>query len=81
MTRFIEIVEVAMQLSEVLIFKLRDGIEQEVVDRSDGLIGQFRQVQDEGVAMTHEGLAVRCALRAARSAALRAERSSASLSR
>jgi hypothetical protein len=48
-----EVLVVAMHLSKVLVFKATDGVLKEVVDRDDGLIGQIRQVQNDGIVIIH----------------------------
>jgi hypothetical protein len=48
-----EVLVVAMHLSKVLVFKATDGVLKEVVDRDDGLVGEFRQVQNDGIVITH----------------------------
>ena len=53
-TLFFEVLVVAMHLGKVLVFKATDGVLKEVVDRDDGLlVGQMRQVQNEGIVITH----------------------------
>ncbi len=51
-----DLLVVAMHLGEVLVLEPIDEVLEEVVDGDDGLIGELRQVQDEGLIIRHEGI-------------------------
>lgn len=50
---FLDVLVVAENLREVLAFKAVKEILEEVVDSHDGLVGEFRQVEHEGVVRSH----------------------------
>ena len=49
----LSVLVVAMHLSKVLVFKSIKNVLEEAVESDDGLVGEFRQVQDEGVVISH----------------------------